>query len=175
VGDPGLHFHPLSRAEFPLIVGWLALPHVAEWWGTPLDLAGVEEKYGPCIDRTDPTMLFICLEGKTPIGLAQIYRLTDNPDYAEAVGISDAGGIDLFIGQVERCGVGLGPRIISVAAQLIWKTFPEVHGAMAGPSVRNVRSQRAFEKAGFHAVRQVTVPDEEEDELIFFCPRPTGG
>jgi hypothetical protein len=46
---------------------------------------------------------------------------------------------------------------------------------MAGPSVHNVRSQRAFEKAGFHALRQVAVPDEVEDELIFFCPRPTGG
>ncbi len=45
---------------------------------------------------------------------------------------------------------------------------------MAGPSVRNVRSHRAFATAGFLAVRRVTVPGEEDDELIWVRPRPPG-
>ena len=170
--EPELNFRPLTRADFPLVVDWLARPHVAEWWGSPLDFGGVEAKYGPCIDRSDPTLLFTCAEGADAVGLMQIYRMADNPEYALAVGIDDAGGIDLLIGDETRCGRGLGPRIIGGAAELIWSRYPEVSGALAGPSTRNARSRRAFEKAGFVALRQVTVPEEEDDEMILFCPRP---
>ncbi len=171
--EAALDFRPLSRADFPMVVDWLARPHVAAWWGAPLDLAGVEKEFGRSVDRTDPTEVFVAVEGSGPLGLVQIYRLSDNQDYQRAVGVDDGAGIDLLIGESERCGRGLGPRLISHALGLIWERYPEVRRAMAGPSPRNTRSHRAFEKAGFRAVRQVTVPGAEEDELIFVCPRPT--
>jgi aminoglycoside 6'-N-acetyltransferase len=168
-----LALRPLARADFPLVVGWLAQPHVAAWWGPPLDSAGVEHEFGPCIDGADPTEMFIFSEDGTPLGLVQIYRLADNADYERAVGVEDAAGIDLLIGEAARCGQGLGPRLIGLALALVWDHYPEVERAMAGPSVRNTRSHRAFEKAGFHALRQVAVAGEEDDELVFVCPRPT--
>jgi aminoglycoside 6'-N-acetyltransferase len=173
--EPLLGFEPLARTDFPMLVRWLAEPHVASWWGPPLDLTGVETEFGPCIDGTDPTVVFVVTEGGAPVGLLQIYRLADNRDYARAVGTDDAAGIDLLIGEPARCGAGLGPRMISQAAELIWERYPEVGGALAGPSVHNTRSHRAFEKAGFSALRRVTVPGEEDDEMIFYRPRPTGG
>jgi aminoglycoside 6'-N-acetyltransferase len=169
-----LTLRPLTRADFPLVVEWLARDHVAEWWGPPSAIEAVEEKYGPSVDGTDPTLLFICHVGGVPVGLLQIYRLDDNPEYAEAVGLSEAGGIDLFIGEAGHCGSGLGPRIIAAAAGLIWERYPESVGAMAGPSVRNARSVRAFEKAGFRALRQAAVPGEDDEELILYLERPRG-
>jgi aminoglycoside 6'-N-acetyltransferase len=169
-----LVLRPLTRADFPLVVDWLARPHVAEWWGAPLDLAGVEKEFGPSVVGTDPTEIFVALEGAAPVGLLQIYRLADNPDYQRAVGVDDGAGIDLFLAEADRRGQGLGPRLIAQALALIWAHYPEVRRAMAGPSVRNVRSHRAFERAGFAAVGPVTVPGEPEDELVLLCPRPTG-
>ncbi len=169
-----LSLRPLARVDFALLVTWLTQPHVAEWWGAPKTLDDVEAEYGPCIDGTDPTHLFLCHEGDRQIGLVQIYRMADNPDYVDAVGFDDAAGIDLFIGEASTCDRGVGTGLISAAAALIWRTYPEVRGALAGPSVHNARSIRAFEKAGFSAVRQVTVPGEDDDELILYCPRPTG-
>jgi len=138
-------------------------------------MAGLERDFGPCLDGRDPTQMLICLLDGVPIGLVQIYRTADDPDEVAALGIDDAVGIDLFIGDVNRCGVGIGPRVIACATELIWERFPEVTGALACPSVRNVRSQRAFQKAGFQALRQVSVPGEKEDELLHFLSRPTGG
>lgn len=169
-----LVLRPLARADFPLVVDWLARPHVAEWWGPPLDPAGVEKEFGPSVDGTDPTEVFVATEGGAPIGLVQIYRLADNPDYRRAVGVHDGAGVDLFVAEADRRGQGLGPRLIAQALTLIWAHYPEVRRAMAGPSVRNLRSHRAFERAGFVAVGPVTVPGEPEDELVLVCPRPTG-
>jgi aminoglycoside 6'-N-acetyltransferase len=170
----GLILRPLSREDFGMVVGWLAQPHVAAWWGAPLDLAGVEQEYGPCVDGADPTEVFICSEGPMPIGLIQIYRLADNAAYERAVGVDSAAGVDLFVADAARLGQGMGPRLIGQALELAWAHYPEVTSAMAGPSVHNVRSHRAFEKAGFHSVGPVTVPGEVDDELILVCPRPTG-
>ncbi len=170
-----LTLRALVRDDFPLLVEWLGRPHVAEWWGAPLDRDGVEGEYGPCVDRTDPTEVFIASEGPAPLGLVQIYRLADHPDYQRAVGVVGGAGIDLFIGEAERCGVGVGPRLIGMALGLVWEHYPDVACAMAGPSVRNTRSHRAFEAAGFHRVRRVSVPGEVDDELVFVCPRPGPG
>jgi len=172
--EADLILRPLSRADFARVAGWLARPHVAAWWGTPLDLAGVEKEYGPSVDGTDPTEVFICSDGPTPIGLVQIYRLADNGAYERAVGVGNAAGVDLFVADAARLGLGVGPRLIGQALELAWAHYAEVTSAMAGPSVYNFRSHRAFEKAGFHAVGPVTVPGEEDDELVLVCPRPTG-
>jgi aminoglycoside 6'-N-acetyltransferase len=175
VPAPALDLGPLTRADFDLLAGWLARPHVAAWWGPPTGRAGVEREFGPCIDGTDPTLVFIVSDATGPLGLVQCYRLADNPDYAAAVGLDDAAGIDLLIGDPERCGAGLGPATLTATLEVAWAAYPEVAGAMAGPSVFNLRSHRAFEKAGFTRLRQVSVPGEDDDEVIFYRPRPTAG
>ena len=167
-------FVALSRHHFPLLVEWLARPHVAQWWTHPQGAAAVENEFGPCVDGTDPTEVLLCAMDDQLIGLVQLYRLDDNPDYANAVGLPGAAGVDLFIGEADRLGVGLGPAIIAAALERVWRRYPDVPCAMAGPSVRNVRSIRAFEKCGFIAQGPVRVPDEEDEEMVLVCPRPTG-
>ena len=165
---------PLRRTDFPQLVDWLAEPHVARWWQSPRTFSEVEAEFGPCLDGDDPTLLFLCHEDDRPVGLVQIYRMADNPDYAAVVGFPDAGALDLFIGDPAACNRGLGPRIIAGATERIWSTYPEVTGALAGPSVHNGQSIRAFEKAGFASVRTAQVAGEEDEELILYCDRPTG-
>ena len=108
----------------------------------------MEKEYGPCVDGTDPTEVFICSEGPLPVGLIQIYRLADNVAYERAVGVDNAAGVDLFVADAARLGQGMGPRLIGQALELAWAHYPEVASAMAGPSVHNVRSHRPSRRPG---------------------------
>jgi aminoglycoside 6'-N-acetyltransferase len=170
--DEALTFVPLMRHDFTRVVGWLAQPHVAEWWHKPQGLEAFEAEYGPCVDGTDPTLVFICTSDATPMAFVQMYRIDDEPAYKEAVGLEQAAGMDLFLVEADRRGLGLGPRVIRATVEKIWATYPDVQRVGASPSVRNERSIRAFEKSGFARRGPVTVPGEVDDELVMVCERP---
>lgn len=163
---------PLTRADFPMVVEWLARPHVAEWWHRPQGAVAFEGEYGPVVDGADPTRVCICSEDGVPVGFVQYYRLDDEPGYAEAVGVAQGAGLDLFVADTDRRGHGLGPRIIAATVARIFADYPDLARAMASPSVHNARSIRAFEKAGFEARGAVTVPKEPDPEMVMVCERP---
>jgi aminoglycoside 6'-N-acetyltransferase len=166
-------FRPLTLDDLPIVVTWLSEPHVAAWWGEPLDLAAVEQMYGPCIDGSDPTLVYVIETRRGLIGMIQTYRLRDNPEYEAAIGVEGAAGLDLLIGDPDLLGHGLGTEVIRrFVTDVIWPTYPDVDHVVAGPSVRNTRSQRAFEKAGFYRSGAVTVPGEIDDEMVMVARRP---
>jgi aminoglycoside 6'-N-acetyltransferase len=167
-----LGFRRLGREDFGHVERWLSSPHVRLWWGEPLDAAGVEKEFGPCVDGIDPTLVFVTTLAHRPIGIVQTYRLSDTPDYETAVGVTDAAGIDLFIGEPDLLGMGLGKAIVrTFVADIGWKAFPDAKRYMAGPSVKNLRSRRTFEAAGFLFVRQVDVPGEPDPEALMVLER----
>jgi aminoglycoside 6'-N-acetyltransferase len=174
-----LGFRPLERGDFDLLVQWMAAPHVRYWWGDPRDRAGVEAEFGPCIDGTDPTLVFVVTAengetGSVPIGIVQSYMLRDTPKYEAAVAVTEAAGLDLFIGERELIGTGLGKEIIArFLAEIGWATFPEAKRYMAGPSVRNIRSRRAFEQVGFVFRGLAAVPGEPDPEAVMVLERPS--
>ncbi len=128
-----ISFRPLARADFPLVSRWLAAPHVARWWQRPADLASIEQAYGPSIDRTDPTEMFIIEADQTPIGLIKRYRLADYPDWQRAVNVLDAAGIDYLIGEVDLTGKGLGSRTIRYFTAAALERYPELEAVVAAP------------------------------------------
>ena len=72
----------------------------------------------------------------------------------------EAAGVDLFVGEPAAVGRGLGPEILREFAHTIAFARPETTALVATVEEANRRSWRAFEKAGFHHVRDV-----EEDGL----------
>jgi len=173
VVESDLTFIPLTRDDFPLVVEWLARPHVAQWWREPQGHEAFEREYGPCVDGTDPTLVFICTLESTPVGFVQIYRVDDEPEYKAAVRLDDAAGVDLFLCDADRTNMGLGPQVIRRAVEQIWDSYPDVRRAMASPSVHNARSIRAFEKSGFATMGAVVVPGEIDEEMVLVYERPT--
>lgn len=162
----------MAEDDFPLVAAWLREPHVAEWWGAPLELPAVQAKYGPRVRGEVPVRMFvICLDGR-PIGMIQAYRTADSPEFEQATGVENAAGIDLFIGESEALGQGYGTEAIRrFATEVVFELYPEVDLCIADPSVRNIRSQRAFEKAGFRALRTVEVPGEPDPEVVYVLVR----
>ncbi|HKP19461.1 MAG TPA: GNAT family N-acetyltransferase [Gaiellaceae bacterium] len=152
-------FEPLAEADLPLIETWLRREHVARWWRDPLEVA-VEKRRAAIEGRRDVDHYLIVLDGR-PVGMIQTYVVADHPDWDEIVQVGpDAAGVDLFIGEPDLVGVGVGPRVLDEFVRRVVFVRPRTTAAVATVEEPNRRSWRAFEKAGFRHVRDV-----EEDGL----------
>ena len=166
-------FRALERSDFPLLERWLSEPHVDAWWHEPLDLAGLEQKYGPRIDGTEPTHVFIIEHETQPIGWIQWYRWSDYPKHAAKIEAeSNAAGIDLSIGDVSLIGKGIGSSAIREFVRSVVSAQPGVTAVVTDPEERNGRSCRAFEKAGFLPVGRIELEGESVRRRIMRLSLP---
>jgi aminoglycoside 6'-N-acetyltransferase len=162
VKEASISFRPLDRADLPLLQKWLFTPHVAAWWNEPLDLPGLERKYGPRLDGTEPCHVFIIEREATPIGWIQWYLWSDYAKHAAKLGAgSDSAGVDLAIGEPSHIGLGLGPAALRKFIEEVVFSNSEVRSVLCDPEEKNLRSVRAFEKAGFKVIRTVQHRGEE--------------
>lgn len=168
-----ISFRPLGRADLPLMQRWLSLPHVDAWWHQPLDAAGVQAKYGPRIDGSEPTHVFLIEYGGRPIGWIQRYRWADYAEHAALLGAEpEAAGVDLAIGDVGMLGLGLGTRALRAFVDRIVFADSAITACVSDPEARNTRSVRVFEKAGFARARTVQLPGEDNTRHVMRCQRP---
>ncbi|GLQ81185.1 GNAT family N-acetyltransferase [Mesorhizobium huakuii] len=139
-------FRPVTEKDLPMIAGWLAQPHLAEWWNDPeTEIAEIRDH----IDSISVEPLIVELDGK-PIAYLQSYdpHLEDDHPYADQP--FGTLGIDLSIGPPELVGIGHGSAI---ARQFIEDLFEEgVPRVIIDPNPANIRAIRAYEKAGFRAI-----------------------
>jgi aminoglycoside 6'-N-acetyltransferase len=167
--DPQISFRPLGREDFPILSEWLSSPHVQEWWREEFDAGALEARYGPAIDKTDPTECFVFEFEGTPTGFIQRYLFSDNPQWQSTLVVAgapaDGAGIDFFIGDVALIGMGMGPKMIDRFVATTWHRYPEVPAIVVNVSSENRRSWRALEKAGFVRVWSgLLASDDPSDE-----------
>lgn len=163
-------FAPLREEDLPLIRRWLLEPHVKRWWDdgvkTPYPDAVIDD-YREAIEGKDPTYHFLARIDGRPAGMMQHYRIADDPEYAEALALGeDAIGVDLFIGEADLIGRGHGPAMLRQFLRDVAFPFHGVDVCVIGPSVKNGPAIRAYAKAGFRPLREVTVPDEPDPEFL---------
>jgi aminoglycoside 6'-N-acetyltransferase len=162
VSGDELHFRPLTAEDLPQLQRWLREPHVDRWWHGPQDLAGVYAKYIPRIDGREPTFTFVIELAGMPIGFIQWARWADYPDHAVQLGAgTDSAGVDLAIGELDRIGHGIGPRVLRAFLDRIVFADPAIVACITDPQTANTRSLRAFTKAGFthtHTVQLTAEP-----------------
>ncbi|MCP4004549.1 MAG: acetyltransferase [bacterium] len=143
--DPELHSQRLRD--------WLHRPHVARWWGDP-QLA-LESSL-----RCSPESHAVIVVGGAPVGY--LCWRTPPQNELEAAGLTDLPeglvDIDVFIGEPEFMGRGVGPRSLGLLLAR-WRMDPSVTVAGVGTSVSNERAIRAFEKAGFRRFREFQDPE----------------
>ncbi len=175
-----LRFRPLDRSDFPLLGTWLAAPHVARWWAESGDPDALESRYGPTVDGTDPTEVFIASLDGLPVGLVQRYRFGDEAGWATALapaGIpSDSFGIDYLVGDPDRTGQGLGPTMIRAFVDDSWDRYPGCGACVVAVHVDNRRSWRALERCGFQRdwIGRLDTDDPADDgpQAVYVFPRP---
>jgi len=144
-----ISYRPLRAEDFPRLAGWQASPHVARWWQEPTDLESITAEYDPTVDGSDPTEVFVIESEGRPVGIIQRYLLADYPAWAASLYLSDAAGIDYYLGDPDLVGRGLGSRVIARFARDTLIHHGGAARVVAAPQQANVASWRALEKAGF--------------------------
>jgi len=173
--QPSITFRPLTREDFSLVRSWLAAPHVACWWNESNDPESVAAKYGPRVDGAEPTHVFIVEAAGRAIGWIQWYLWANYPEHAQKLAASDtSAGIDLAIGELGSVGVGLGPLIIEGFLRDVVFAHPSVSAVVTDPDERNVRSLRAFTKAGFSVGEPAQLPGDNCRRCVVRLDRPDG-
>jgi aminoglycoside 6'-N-acetyltransferase len=168
-----ISFRLLSRSDFPLLQEWLSAPHVAAWWRETLDLASVYAKYGPRVDGAEPTHVFVIEHDARPVGWIQWYLWSDYPEHALQLRAElGSAGIDLAIGERAMTGLGLGPAAICEFLRQIVFADPSVSAVVTDPEEHNIRSLRAFEKAGFTMTNTVQLAGENFKRRVVRIDRP---
>ncbi|AZO13043.1 MULTISPECIES: GNAT family N-acetyltransferase [unclassified Mesorhizobium] len=139
-------FRPVTEKDLPMIAGWLAEPHLAEWWGDPdKEIAEIREH----ISSVSVEPLIVELDGR-PIAYLQSYdpHLEDDHPYADQP--FGTLGIDLSIGPPELVGIGHGSAIVRQFVEALFEEgAPRV---IIDPHPDNGRAIRAYEKAGFRPI-----------------------
>jgi aminoglycoside 6'-N-acetyltransferase len=149
---PPYIFHPMTTADLPLVKRWLAEPHVARWWGDPVEQYALVSG-----DLDEPAMdQFVVSAEDRVFGYIQCYDLTA---WNSGFGAHPPGtrGIDLFIGEPGMIERGHGSGFIRTFVDDKLKDgSPRI---VTDPDPENARAIRAYEKAGFEKVRMVDTPD----------------
>jgi aminoglycoside 6'-N-acetyltransferase len=145
-------FAPFAKSDLELVRDWLRAPHVAQWWGDPEEeFAELESHFE---DETIEPFL-VAADGK-PIGYLQSYdphRIADHPFGDQPAGTR---GLDLFIGEADHVGRGLGSELLQAFADRAFAAG--LRRLVADPDPRNARALRAYLKAGFHPIGERDTP-----------------
>ena len=170
-------FRRLTRAEFPVLAGWLAAPHVARWWNHEHSPEAVERDFGAAVDGAEPSEDLLVLRDGEPIGLMQRSRLADYPDelasYAALADFpAEAVQIDYLIGDVALTGRGIGTEMLRAAVADVWRAYPEAPAVVVAVVAANRASWRALERAGLRRVAHGDLPpDNPIDDPLHFLYR----
>ena len=145
-GDYG--FRPMTEADMPMARRWLETPEVQRWWGDADGQVSLLEE-----DLHDPRMAMWIVSYKgLPFAYIQDYDPTSWAMHHFGDLPPGSRGIDQFIGEPDMLNRGHGSAFIRAHVdRLISEGAPAV-GTDPDPS--NGRAIRAYEKAGFLAVRE---------------------
>jgi aminoglycoside 6'-N-acetyltransferase len=158
-------------SEYDLVARWRSAPHVYEWWDPdepPLTPAAAAAQYGPRVRGEEPTTPCIIELSGQPVGYLQFYRWDAWPEAARELGIGadpETFGIDVYIGEAELIGHGLGARIVDLVCEHLEQRCGASSIALA-TEVTNERAQRAYEKAGFRKTRIALDTDTRDGERV---------
>jgi aminoglycoside 6'-N-acetyltransferase len=149
----GYAFRPMTAMDFPITRGWLAMPHVAQWWGDPHEQFALisEDLAHPAMDQ------FIVTHGDHPFAYLQCYDPNAWPDNGLGEHPSGTRGIDQFIGEADMVDRGHGSALIRMFVDSVLEAGAP--RTVTDPDPRNARAIRAYEKAGFQKDRLVDTPD----------------
>lgn len=157
-----LAFRRLRNEDEETLRRWLHAPHVREWWGDP------DRELSEALSHIalhDATAYIITLNGEES-GYIHAYDAAEDDYFADRP--AGAKGIDLYLGETECLGRGIGSGVIGAfAGHLLSHGVPEV---VTDPDPANGRAVAAYKKAGFkpyHVHR-----DEQHGHLILMSRTP---
>lgn len=152
-----------------LVHAWMNDPEVARFWelAKPVDEIAAYLRVQVRAAHSAP---YVGLLDGTPVSYWEVYRADLDPLARHYRARPGDVGVHLLLGPSGYRGRGLGAGLLSAVAEWQLGERPASgHGAprvVAEPDVRNGRSVRAFERAGFTRVADVDLPDKRAALMI---------
>ena len=146
-----IQFRPVVQSDYPLLHRWFNTPHVQEFyslgeWST----RAICNKFSRHVDGASDVDGFIIEYDNVSIGFIQHYPYKNYTLSELAIPaniINEMAGVDLFIGQPEFLGKGLGTQVVhAFLSQKIWPSYAH---CLADPDLRNERAIKLFKRCGF--------------------------
>ena len=139
----GYDFKAVTAADLPLLVQWLAEPHLRPHWGTaPDELAHMTDNLNnPLINQ------YIISHNAPPFAYLQSYPCHSfyAPHYHDQP--ASACAVDLFIGLPRALNQGHGAALLRQFAQT--RTALGIPALVIDPDPSNERAVRSYRRAGF--------------------------
>jgi aminoglycoside 6'-N-acetyltransferase len=152
-GHPAITFRPIAPTDLPLMHRWRSNPVVARWWHPMPCYDDIVAKYLPRISGRTPVYPFVASAAGQPFGYLQWYRLAQNPGHpAEAWAGPGAAAVDLFIGEDDFRGRGLGAAMLRAFVRSIVFAEHDVASCFIDPHPDNAAAIRSYQCAGFRAL-----------------------
>ena len=153
-------FERLTLGDLPLLHAWLQAPHVRAFWDDGERTLDAVEAHYLAPERKVPGFVFSVDD--LPVGFLQCERVLADHDFALwASPHGETWAMDLFIGEVELTGRGLGVQVIQAFVARLCAERPGVQRILIDPSPENNRAIRAYTKVGFLPLNRLTTEDGE--------------
>ena len=169
-----MRYRPIARSDFALLSHWLQQPHVARWWADDASLAGIEADYGPNVDGTEPSEVFIVEHEGRAIGLAQRYFVHAYPQYVRELEPllpvpEGTCSIDYLVGEAADTQRGLGTELIREFSAKLFRDWPQASCILVPVHQENRASWRVLERNGYaRVVAGELTPDNPVDSREHF-------
>lgn len=159
-------YKPLSFKDLSLLHRWYNAAHVLKWYSRKsLDYAQLENKYRPYILGKNAIQGFICYFNKKPFGYIQYYPVKRYPwnDHGLGKELSLSAGLDVFIGEKNFLGKGLGKLMITRFIQRhIWRQY---RYCLVDPHKLNKQAIGCYQACGFSIHKEI-LSDEREPHYL---------
>ncbi|MFN2590478.1 MAG: GNAT family N-acetyltransferase [Actinomycetota bacterium] len=161
-----------DEADFELMVRWRNQPHVREWWdpdAPPLTLDGARAEYEPELRPSASTRACIIEHAGRPIGYVQFYPWAAETEELRQLDVTvpdGSWGLDLFIGDPDAVGRGIGPAVVDLMCRHVFETEGSTD-VVLWAAKDNHRALRAYEKAGLRRVGEVLDTDTKNGERVW--------
>jgi ribosomal protein S18 acetylase RimI-like enzyme len=169
-------FRRLAADDLQQVFLWLIRPHVAKGYAAaPGSFMEVVAKFGPRTRDDNVVRAYMFSVDGRDAGYIQAYDVAAFGEYAESLAC-EAGTacMDLFIGEEDLAGRGIGPRVIDRFVNEVVLADAGVRACIAGPGEGNRAAIRAFEKAGFRRWKTLRT-GEGEGECVMRRERDAAG
>ncbi|MFH9354654.1 GNAT family N-acetyltransferase [Kitasatospora sp. NPDC017646] len=153
-------------ADLELLTGWMNDPEVAEFWALAGPPAVTERHVRAQLDGDGHSVPCLGLLGGAPMSYWEVYRADLDPLAAHYPALPHDTGVHLLLGPAASRGRGLGAHLLAALAGMVFGHVPSCERVVAEPDVRNLRSVRAFERAGFRAAAELDLPDKRAALMV---------
>ncbi|WP_406211231.1 acetyltransferase [Kitasatospora sp. NBC_01560] len=152
--------------DLELLTGWMNDPETAAFWDLAGPPATTARHVRAQLDGAGHSEPVLGLLDGTPMSYWEVYRADLDPLAAHYPARPHDTGLHLLIGPADRRGRGLGATLLAALAECILRDRPHCGRVVAEPDVRNRRSVRAFERAGFRVTAELDLPDKRAALMV---------